>query len=370
MNRTSKARGRATLTGLLLGILGLLGTTSTHAEIQSGQWRFFNQLTPDSPAINFRVIVEQIPRTPDLDDPTGGFLYYDAAKQQLTGVTYNLDEGADFFVVQPGTYFTEAWGDAHTTALLIGPTGSHLSSFQRKPIRVGKDFYLGVRTRVGTFDGFTVFGWAHFKMDAQGQIQMVDNAMTFDEPGIVIGQTKSTTMVNGLLTFNATASSFTLCNHVDKDQPAADPYNCFTHSYEKSKALSSLLRFERTLKPMSANLAFDNRMYLVRQGDVITSDRLIKGYYPVLNNTGAGAARRASVNVGRDFWVALAAKTPAPQAASLTDPFNVLSWAHIRFNAQGVPEMLDHVTAHEGLGIVVGQKTPCLAQACLDAAIP
>lgn len=176
-------------------------------------------------------------------------------------------------------------------------------------------------------------------------------------------------MVSGLINFrtyqNGPTDTFHLCSHANNTIPVDDPVNCFLHSYGKSNSFFSLLRFERTIKPISTFLPFDNRLYLVRKGDVITSERLLKGLYPVLNTTGSGPAKRPSIAVGRDFWVVSALTNNVP-SMTRGAPFNVFSWAHIRFNILGVPEMIDHITAHNEPGVIVGQKTPCRAQACLD----
>ena len=55
-------------------------------------------------------------------------------------------------------------------------------------IKVGNDFYLAGRTRVG-FDSqaYTVFGWVHLHKDFWGRIKVVDAAVAYGEAGILAG---------------------------------------------------------------------------------------------------------------------------------------------------------------------------------------
>lgn len=53
---------------------------------------------------------------------------------------------------------------------------------------VGQEFYLGGRTRTAYINGyFDTFGWAHFKVDATGQLKLLDSAVAFNEGGIIVG---------------------------------------------------------------------------------------------------------------------------------------------------------------------------------------
>lgn len=119
-------------------------------------------------------------------DYTGSFLMHDAAANTLTFLTRNVDEGSELFLVNPGDVLS-----SDTIASL--PPSARLTWGGAQT--VGEDFYLGVRTGSGTDPGFdwadlttrTTFGWAHFREDASGRLFIVDSAMAFREPGIVVG---------------------------------------------------------------------------------------------------------------------------------------------------------------------------------------
>lgn len=188
MTSAIRQSGRAMTVGLLWGLLGASGA---QAVVEKGHWSFSNKtlVSPSALPVNFTIGVDQTP----IGDGTGVLLNFDSATRRLTGITYNLDEGADLFVVSKGLGFTEAWGDTHGQSFLMGPSsskryGTGSRFLPPQTIEVGKDFYLGVQTRSGIYDSFNVFGWAHFKVDIWGQVNMVESAMAYGEQGIVIGQ--------------------------------------------------------------------------------------------------------------------------------------------------------------------------------------
>lgn len=169
-----------------LGAAALALTAQAHALVESGHWGSSNA----SPS--FSVTVDQTQG----GDYTGVFMQYDG--KTLKGVTYNVDEGADIFVVKAGDVLTNAWVASHTATFIMGPSLG--SGLQPQTIMVGQDFYLGARTRSYLDPGFqasvnagqlqsffTSFGWGHFKADQQGQLQLLGSAMAFGESGIVIG---------------------------------------------------------------------------------------------------------------------------------------------------------------------------------------
>ncbi|RZI81179.1 MAG: PEP-CTERM sorting domain-containing protein [Rubrivivax sp.] len=137
------------------------------------------------PPVNFSVWVDQTVG----GDYTGVFMNYNAG--QLRGLSYNVDEGAEIFLVKAGDVFS------NETILANGtPAISRLSGPSVLPaVTVGQEFYLGARTRSTTDAGFfpyspqffSSFGWGHFKVDAQGVPQLLDSAMAFREGGIVVG---------------------------------------------------------------------------------------------------------------------------------------------------------------------------------------
>lgn len=176
------------LTHALALTLGLALTTSAQAVVESGHWTSYFADRPDD---NFSVGVDQT----IAGDYTGLFMRYEAGR--LTGITHNVDEGADLFLVQAGTEFSQASiaAGAHTFVEGVSRQFGDFSSAVALP--VGTDFYLATRTRTGSDPGFsytpegmrvfTVFGWAHFVVDAQGAPRIVDSAMAFQEGGIVVG---------------------------------------------------------------------------------------------------------------------------------------------------------------------------------------
>lgn len=148
-----------------------------HAVVEAGHWTA--SITPGSASsLDLYTTIDQTPG----GDYTGVFSNY--ANGVLKGVTYNVDQGSDLFVVQKGTIFSNdtvagqpfiygvsvEWGLAPQTAT------------------VGQEFYLGARTRTSYTPGFfDTFGWAHFKVDATGQLKLLDSAVAFNEGGIIVG---------------------------------------------------------------------------------------------------------------------------------------------------------------------------------------
>lgn len=148
--------------------------------VESGHWTSGFSNVTDPSGVNFEIDVDQTPG----GDHTGVFMYYGSGR--LTGITYNIDQGADLFVVQSGTEFSTASIAAGGPSFVAGPSGYESGWSAGVQLPVGTDFYLGARTRT-TYEDFTVFGWAHIVVDAQGVPQIVDSAMAFDADGIVVG---------------------------------------------------------------------------------------------------------------------------------------------------------------------------------------
>ncbi|MFT3857721.1 MAG: PEP-CTERM sorting domain-containing protein [Aquabacterium sp.] len=151
-----------------------LAASCAQATVEPGHWSV--STSGNQVAIN-------VHQTPD-GDGTGTFLTRDARAGTLTYVTSNVDEGSLLFIVKPG--------DEVSLANLSGLTG-----FGSQAVKVGQDFYLGAATRSYTDPGFsyntwTSFGWAHFQVNSQGALQIVDSAMAFREPGIIVGTLQTT----------------------------------------------------------------------------------------------------------------------------------------------------------------------------------
>lgn len=151
--------------------------TQAHAVVEAGHWRSNTSISPTLPEVNFSVYVDQTVG----GDYTGTFLNYTAG--QLKGITLNIDEGSALYIVKPGDVFTQA---SSKLALAV-PFST--------PMTVGSDFYLAAKTRSQSDPGFSwsdpefyvTFGWAHFKVDGLGKLQLLDSAMAFREGGIVVG---------------------------------------------------------------------------------------------------------------------------------------------------------------------------------------
>lgn len=153
-----------------------------NATVESGHWRVLNQGFGNNLGDNLTILVDQTPG----GDYTGTFLKYDATAGTLAFVTYNTDEGSTLFVTRPGQVIND-------DALIKLPAQDALS-FSSNVAHVGTDFYLAAATEKFSDPGFqfndthwTVFGWAHLKADANGKLQLIDSAMSFNEGGIVTG---------------------------------------------------------------------------------------------------------------------------------------------------------------------------------------
>lgn len=158
--------------------LALITPQAAHAVVEAGHWSSNTNTSSSLPEVNFSVYVDQTVG----GDYTGTFLNYTAGK--LKGITLNIDEGSALYIVKPGDVFTQA---SSKLALAV--------PFSALPATVGSDFYLAAKTRSQSDPGFNwsdpefyvTFGWAHFKVDGLGKLQLLDSAMAFREGGIVVG---------------------------------------------------------------------------------------------------------------------------------------------------------------------------------------
>ncbi len=147
-----------------------------------------------------------------------------------------------------------------------------------------------------------------------------------------------------------------------------DPHADFNYSYTPSKSLLSFLRFERVLQPIGggALVEFPIYIFLAKKGTVLTdasiSARKDKSFRYEYNQV-------QKATVGRDVWLAMGVRKGYLNQQP-PRPYTTFKWIHLRFNTAGVPEVIDSITAYDEPGLVVGEKTPCKAQACLEAAAP
>lgn len=164
--------------------LPALACLPAQALVQSGHW--YASYNPYTAPLEPGVIYVDVDQTPD-GDHTATFLKHNAAANTLSYLTQNLDEGSQLFLVQAGQALTHA-----SIALL--PGSARLDGLV-EAVSVGEDFYLGVRTGSASDPGFnwaspegyTSFGWAHFREGSDGKLYIVDSAMAFREGGIVVG---------------------------------------------------------------------------------------------------------------------------------------------------------------------------------------
>ncbi len=117
-------------------------------------------------------------------DPTSAWFHYDLTT--IRGINENIDEGSAWYVVSPGDVFSKqsiengffdpliSFGPVFHPAVAVG---------------FGQDIYLGVNSGQGFGpDDRNVFGWVLLR-PISGVLTMVENVMSYDSPGIVIGTT-------------------------------------------------------------------------------------------------------------------------------------------------------------------------------------
>lgn len=172
---------RHTLRAVALALSTLAGLPA-HALVESGHWRISTDDSGSYTPIGVQFVSIWVDQTPD-GDFTGSFLDHDPTANTLTYLTNNVDEGSQIFLVQSGEVFTAA-------SIATMPASAAMMT----PTQVGEDFYLGVRTGsqsdpgfVWGPEGYTTFGWAHFREGSDGKLYIVDSAMAFREGGIVVG---------------------------------------------------------------------------------------------------------------------------------------------------------------------------------------
>ena len=155
--------------------IGAACSLSAHAVVESGHW-YATQGPNGAYGTNLSISVDQTVS----GDYTGSFFNYDSLQGTLTFVTLNVDEGSVLAVARPGNV---ANNDFFAGTRWAGP------------VQVGQDFYLAAATSSlsdpgvtwSNYNTRTSFGWAHFRTDSTGKLTIVDSAMAFREPGIIVG---------------------------------------------------------------------------------------------------------------------------------------------------------------------------------------
>ena len=119
-------------------------------------------------------------------DPTSMWFKYDGTN--VLFVSENIDQGSDWYVVQPGDFFTQTTAGSYPPLVTPGPVG-------HPQVNVGDgDIWLGVATGqsiVSSTAQRSVFGWVLLRptFPGSGTLTMIRNAMSYASPGIIVGTT-------------------------------------------------------------------------------------------------------------------------------------------------------------------------------------
>lgn len=141
---------------------------------------------------------------------------YTAVYLDYTGtkVSFNntlLDESMDVYLVKPGDVFspTNIQAGSFPKVFVVYPPAA-------ATVTVGAgDFYFGISTGVGTIPNpqyyvpnRTAFGWVHIHPISGNSVAMVDNVMSYNSPGIIVG---TTTLVPEPATISTTTCALFWC---------------------------------------------------------------------------------------------------------------------------------------------------------------
>jgi hypothetical protein len=111
---------------------------------------------------------------------------YDGAKLKTSSIL--LDEGSDWFLVQPGDIFSAATINAGQFPPIVNVT----PEINGSEVTVGPgDFYLCLRTGRGFANSRpnrNAYGWVHLRPE-NGMLTMVENVMSYNSRGIIVGTT-------------------------------------------------------------------------------------------------------------------------------------------------------------------------------------
>lgn len=130
-------------------------------------------------------------------DSTLAFFDWDGTN--IDAVNFSLDEGSDYYVVQPGDHFDLNYTKSAPLPLLVIADELLFPSVTYPAVQVGAgivgqpvDFYLGVATGLSDpcCSERDVFGWVHLRdATGTGQLTMVGNAVAYGYEGIIAGTT-------------------------------------------------------------------------------------------------------------------------------------------------------------------------------------
>jgi hypothetical protein len=121
-------------------------------------------------------------------DSTSVFGIYNQPRIQV--VNFELDQGSDWYVVHPGDTFDTPHIEAGAFTPLIEVPHTPGATLLYPTADVGQsDFWLGVTTGYALFGPRTVFGWVRLRPLSNSQLMMVENAVSYNSRGIVVGTT-------------------------------------------------------------------------------------------------------------------------------------------------------------------------------------
>lgn len=151
---------------------------------------FGPRLEPFPPGTNYTARIDQ-DLLGDYTEISFAFKQVSATEYSLDVTLVNLDQSADLYLVEPGDSFSkEGIARNEFTPLFIAEPWFNASA------TFGSDFYLGVNTGKMAGDRRDAFGWIHFQALAMplpfpafddDVLVMVENAMSYDSPGIIVG---------------------------------------------------------------------------------------------------------------------------------------------------------------------------------------
>jgi hypothetical protein len=183
MNHLTRLITRAAAASALLA-----ASLAAQATVEAGHWGYgslFNGINPLS-----------LDQAPSGNPSYGVQTTYNAQTGIMTFGVHSAAWPADLFLVTPGQVIgRDNWASlaGQMQPIVTDPTApTGPNSF----LQVGKDFYLGAATIAFADPEFnwatlnttrTSFGWAHFQAQADGTLKLLDSAMAFREPGIVVG---------------------------------------------------------------------------------------------------------------------------------------------------------------------------------------
>lgn len=166
-------------------VISALLSLSAHAQLSPGHWEVF-QGRPD--IVQFGLYQDQA-------DEDVTFLYADLALQTgangtvtgvLKGASYTLDSAAVLYVASEGAELNNAILDAGTLPTLVGASDQAWSSLT---LEGGEEFWLGAKTRVGNVGTmpWTGLGWAHLRLETNGQLTLLGSAMGYNVSTLTVG---------------------------------------------------------------------------------------------------------------------------------------------------------------------------------------